>query len=174
MKLFGIKFSRAKKKQPKAAEEKKTEEVPRERVPGRLQYEIVRQKDARTIVVKRGRIGNKKEFLDWRRRRFYPNHIIKEVVDRRVRYFVRWNLYQSEAYDVLGNIAYDPKLENVLMNDMEVQLGKAVGAAVGFILERPMIYVIALAFLVSIPIGFSYNDIFHWVPNTVIHWVPRA
>jgi hypothetical protein len=150
------------------------EEVPRERVPGKIEYEIVRQKDERTIIVKKGKIRPKQELLHWKKRTFYPNHIIKETKGKTSRYFCRFNFYVSEAYDINGELKYDEGLENHLMNDMESQLGKAVGAAVGFVLERPMMYVLAIAFLVSIPIGFPYNDIFHWVPNTVVHWVPRA
>ena len=150
------------------------EEVPREKVPGKVQYEIIRQKDDRSIVVAKGTIGPKAESKNWKKHTYYPNHIIKETVGKKVRYFIRWNMYFSEAYDIHGKIAYDPALENQLMNDMEGQLGKAVGSAVGFFLERPMIYVLIMAFAVSIPIGFSYNDIFHWVPITVVHWVPSS
>jgi len=171
---------KTKKKNTVKQEEPKTgEEVPREKVPSSLEYEIVRQKDKRTVIVKRNglfafKLSPRKEFIDFKKRRFYVNHIIKETQGKKVRYFIRWNFYSSEAYDADGKISYDSHLEDALMNDMESQLGKAVGAAVGFVLERPMMYVMAIAFVVSIPIGFPFNDIFHWVPTTIVHWVPRA
>ena len=176
--LIAAWFLFVKKKQPRPAQETTKQEVKREAVPGKVQYEIVRQKDERSIVVKKGKIGPKAESLNWKKRTYYPNHIIKETRTMKKgknieRYFVRWNMYYSEAYDVNGNISYDLALENNLMNDMENQLGKAVGAAVGFVLERPIIYLLIMAFAVAIPIGFSYNDILHLVPTTVVHWVPR-
>ena len=187
MKLFGIKIGRVKKKQPKAVEETKTEEVPREKVPKKVRYEIVREKDERSVLVKKGNIKPQKEWvgkkIDGVRRLFYANHIIKETKKSKdflgresvkVRYFVRWTLRYSEAYNKDGKVVYDPALENHLMNDMMGQLGKAVAAAVGLVLDRTTITLLILALVFGIPIGLSFNDIFHWVPNTVIHWVPRT
>ena len=154
------------------------QEVEREKIPGKVEYEIVREKDKRSVIVKKGKISPRKELLIYRfqgtKRIYYPNHIIKETQGKKTRYFIRWNAYFTEAYDKEGKLSYDQSAENIRLNSMMEQLGKAVGAAVGFVLERPMLYLLAIAFLVSIPIGFSYNDIFNWVPRTVVHWVPRA
>ena len=154
------------------------QEVKKEEIKGKVPYVIEQQKDMRTVVAKKGKLSPKRGYIDARiegiKRRYYADHIIRETQGKRVRDYVRFNAYYSEAYDKDGNITYNPALENQLMNEMESQLGKAVGAAVGFVLERPMLYLLAIAFLVSIPIGFSYNDIFNWVPRTVVHWVPRA
>jgi len=177
---FGIKIETS-KRPPRG--QKVQQEVKREEVPGKIDYEVVRQKDERTVIVKKGRISKKKEFLtitfQGTKRMLFPNHIIKETwVDKkgkqRTRYFVRWNAYLSESYDTEGKIVYDPSLENHLMNDMESQLGKAVGVVTGFVLERPMMYVMAVAFFVAMPIGFNFPAIFPgWAPNTVIHWISQ-
>ena len=188
MEVFGIKLGRVKKKQPKPdTKEKKVEEVPREEVPRKIALEIVREKDDRSVLVKKGKISPKREWvikrIDGVRRAFYVNHIIKETTTTKdflgrktvkVRFFVRWTLRYSEAYDKDGNIVYDPTLENHLMNDMMGQLGKAVAAAVGFVLDRTTITLLILALVFGIPIGLSFNNIFHWVPPTEIHWIPRT
>jgi hypothetical protein len=160
-------------------EEEKTEEVSTERVKGKIDYEIVRETDPRSTLMKKGRIGPRRKLLhvrvDNQKRTFYANHIIKETKGKRVRYFVRWYVGNSEAFNKESKIIYDSSLENHLMDDMENQLGKAVGAAVGFVLERPMLYVMGIAFLVAMPIGFNFPNLFpSWAPSTIVHWIPRA
>ena len=173
------------KRKPKSSKKGpiKREEVPREKVPSRIEYEIVRQKDERTVIVKKGNslwsgLSPRKEFIHTMKRSFFANHIIKETwTDKKgkvhTRYFIRWNLYQSESYDKDGKITFDPALENNLMNDMVIQLRDAVGVVAGLILDKNMQLILVFAMVFGIPIGLSYNDIFHWVPNTVVHWVPR-
>jgi hypothetical protein len=169
---------RKKQEYQKRWEEPTYQEVKKEDIRGKVAYTIEQQKDERTVIAKKGKASPKKGYVDAKiegaKRRFYANHIIEERKGKQVRRYIRWNAYYSEAYDINGEIRYDSSLENQLMDDMENQLGKAVGAAVGFVFERPMMYVMAIAFLVSIPIGFPFNDIFHWLPNTIVHWVPRT
>lgn len=162
-----------------APEVLKKEEVPREKVPPKVEYEIVREKDERNVIVKKGTVSHKKEFLVVGRRRFFLNHIIKETLKNgKERYFIRWNLYYQEAYDSSGNIEYDDAVENTDSNDMVSQAGLAITALSGLLSDlmrdRSIQLIIVMAFIFGMPIGFSYNSIFHWVPNTVIHWVTRA
>lgn len=162
-----------------APEVVKKEEVPREKVPGKIEYEVVREKDKRNVIVKKGTVSHKKEFLIVGKRRFFLNHIIKETLKNgKDRYFVRWNLYYQEAYDKDANLVYDPAIENTDTNEMVNQIGLAITALSGLLSDlmrdRSIQLIIVMAFVFGMPIGFSYNDIFHWVPNTVIHWVPRA
>lgn len=180
MKLFGYRIGRVKKKQPKTAAETKAkrEEVPREKVQGNIAYEIVREKDKRNVITKKsgflGKIKAKREFVDFKKRRFFVNHIIKETIGGKVRYFVRWNLYNSEACDMEGDIEFDQSLENLLRNDRKAQLIKAVPSVAGLNIDRTVVGILTLAMVFGIPIGLSFNDIFHWVPNTVVHWVTRT
>ena len=61
-----------------------------------------------------------------------------------------------------------------MLDDMMFQFRKAVGSIGGLVFDRTTLTILLMAMIFGIPIGLSYNDIFHWVPNTVIHWVPRA
>ena len=157
----------------------KREEVKIEQVPNKVQYEITQQKDERTVIKKKGKIPKKREYVYWRKRAFFPNHIIKETYTNpkgkeKVRYIIRWNQNYAEAYDVDGKVKHSPELENHLMNDMVIQLRDAVGVVAGLLIDRNTQILLLFALVFGIPIGLAYNDIFHWVPNTVIHWVPRA
>ena len=159
------------------------EEVPIEQVPKRIRFEITQQKDIalkdgqpaiRTVLLKRGKFNKKKPFVDWRGKRFFPDHILKETQGKKVRYLVRWNVNYSEAMDKDGKIQHSKELNNLLLDDMMFQFRKAVGSIGGFVFDRTILTILLMAMIFGVPIGLSYNDIFHWVPNTVIHWIPRA
>lgn len=160
--------------------ERKVEEVPIEQVPRKVPYEIIEQKDKRTVVVKRGTWSKGREFVSWRKRDYYANHILKETTSgpwawskTRVRFFIRWYRYSSEAIDAKGKVKYSPELENFLMLDMTFQFRDAAITLAGLSIDRTILTLLVLAMVFGIPIGLSYNDIFHWVPSTVVHWVTR-
>lgn len=158
--------------------ETKVEEVPIEKVPNKVPYEIIEQKDERTVIVKRGKWSKGREFVSWRKRDFFANHVIKETTTKgrgktKVRYLLRWHRYSSEAVDADGNVKYSPELENFLMLDMAMQFRDAAITLAGLNIDRTMLMLLAMAMVFGIPIGFSFNDIFHWVPSTVVHWVTR-
>ena len=160
------------------------EEATIEKVPRNLQYEIVQEKDvlnesmaepvAKTAIIKQGKVNKRKLFVDWRGKRYFVNHILKEKVKGKWRYLVRWNVNYSEAMNAKGDIVYSPELENLDMDDMASQLKKAVGMVQGLQIDRNTITLIIIALVFGIPIGLGlWPGILH-PPNTVIHWVPRA
>ena len=169
---------------PFKKEEKSWEEVSIEKVPRNLQYEIVQEKDvlnanmeqavAKTAIIKQGKVNKRKLFVDWRGKRYFVNHILKEKVKGKWRYLVRWNVNYSEAMNAKGDIVYSPELENLDMDDMASQLKKAVGMVQGLQIDRNTLTLVGIALVFGIPIGLGlWPGILH-PPNTVIHWVPRA
>ena len=159
----------------RAPKNSKQEEVPIEKVPKKILYQIVQQKDTRTIILRAKKFSTKKkDFIVWKARMFFPNHIIKETIGSKDRYLARFNVNYAEAMNTEGEIEYSEELNNLLLNDMMGQLRRAVGVIGGLVFDRTTIILLAMGFLFGNPIGFSYNDIFHWVPNTVVHWIPRS
>ena len=169
---------------PFKQEEKSWEEVSIEKVPKNLQYEIVQEKDvlnadvsdplAKTAVIKKGKVSKRKLFVDWKSKRYFVNHILKEKVKGKPRFLVRWNVNYSEAMNAKGEIVYSTELENLDMGDMVQQLKKAVGLFQGLQLDRNTLTLIGIALVFGIPIGLGlWPGILH-PPNTVIHWVPRT
>lgn len=149
-------------------------EVEKNKAPNRVEYEIFKESDKRLIVVRKGKISKARAYLIFKQRQYYTDHILKQSKKgKRDRYFIRWNLFYSEALDSIA--ATEPKfsaeLENDLMTDLPTGLKRAVITLAGMHLDRTTILLLLLAFVFGHPIGFSYNDIFHWVPNTVVHWV---
>ena len=150
-------------------------EIPKSEAPSKIDYEIFRPADNRLVIVKRGRISKKKAYFLWQKRQYYTNHILRQQIGKRFRYFIRWNEYYSEAIDSMDKTIpkFAPELEGDLMNNMVIQFRDAAVTLAGLQIDRTMLILLALAMVFGIPIGLSFNNIFNWVPSTVVHWVTR-
>ena len=169
------------------------EEVKKEDIPKKdaVIFEIQRTKGKTAILIKRGKLSKRKEWIDFKLagvwRRYFPNRFIKQTVKWEnwrgktqsfVRYVVRFNLYYSEALPAGKDIPeWDAALENQLLNEWHAQYKKAVGAIVGVLAaltrDRSIQMILLIVAVVGIPFGMGFWPQIISTPTTIVHWVTR-
>jgi hypothetical protein len=169
------------------------QEVRKEDIPQRdsVLFEIQRTKGKIAIVIKKGKLSKRKEWIDFRLagvwRRYFPNRFIKQTLTWEnwrgkeqilTRYLVRFNLYYSEALGIGKDMPeYDQALENQLLNEWHQQYKKAVGVVASILAaltrDRSIQFMLLVVGIVGIPFGMAFWPQFISTPSTIIHWVPR-
>ena len=166
----------------------KESEIPIEKAPAKLRYEICREKDDDMVPIKGGKITKKQEIVFWKGakplpRAFFVNHIVKIEslvkgfggrIKKKTEYIVRWNAYWSEALDKTNNKTpvFSQELSNLLLADDMIQHRNGVSRIQGFVLDSQFLKLIVIVFAIGIPFGILMDTILNLIPAQVVHWIP--